>query len=40
MKCVGIAQPDRASLLLDSGADRVVPDFRLLSYSKLQELFV
>ena len=40
MKCVGIAQPDRACVLLDSGADHVVPDFCSLSYSKLKELFV
>jgi beta-phosphoglucomutase len=40
MKCFGIAQPDRASVLIDSGADHVVPDFRSLSYSKLMELFV
>jgi beta-phosphoglucomutase len=40
MKCIGIAQPDRASVLLDSGADHVLPDFCSLSYSKLQELFV
>ena len=40
MRCVGIANPDRASLLLDSGADQVVPDFCSLSYSKLGELFV
>lgn len=40
MKCVGIAQPDRATVLFDSGADHVVPDFCSLSYSKLQELFV
>lgn len=40
MLCVGIAQPDRASSLLDAGAIHVVPDFRSLSYSKLQELFV
>jgi len=38
MMCVGIAQPDRASSLLDSGADHVVPDFCSLSYLKLQEL--
>jgi beta-phosphoglucomutase len=38
MKCIGIAQPDRASILLDAGADHVVPDFRSLSYSKLREL--
>jgi beta-phosphoglucomutase len=38
MKCVGIARPDRASVLLDSGADYVVPDFRPLSYSKLQRI--
>lgn len=40
MVCVGIAQPGRASILLDSGADYVVPDFYSLSYAKLQELFV
>jgi len=40
MKCVGIAHADRASILLDSGADHVVPDFCSLSYSKLQKLFV
>jgi beta-phosphoglucomutase len=40
MLCVGIAQPDRASALLDAGAIHVVPDFHSLSYSKLQELFV
>jgi beta-phosphoglucomutase len=40
MKCIGIAQPDRASVLLDSGADHVLPDFCSLSYSKLEELFV
>src|SRR5260370_762574 len=39
MKCVGIAQPDRASVLLDSGVDRVVPDLCSLSSSKLKELF-
>src|SRR5271157_130566 len=36
MMCVGIAQPGSASILLDSGADYVVPDFCSLSYSKLQ----
>jgi HAD superfamily hydrolase (TIGR01509 family) len=40
MKCIGIAQPDRASVLLDSGADHVLPDFCSLSYSKLREFFV
>lgn len=39
MRCVGIAQPDRSSILLDAGAIHVVPDFRSLSYSKLQEIF-
>ncbi len=38
MKCIGIAQPDRASILLDAGADHVVPDFRSLSCSQLREL--
>lgn len=38
MPCVGIAQPDRASLLLNAGASYVVPDFESLSYPKLQEI--
>jgi beta-phosphoglucomutase len=40
MKCIGIAQPDRATILLAAGANHVVPDFRSLSYSKLKELLV
>ena len=40
MVCVGIAQPDLASTLIDAGARHVAPDFRSLPYSKLQELFV
>jgi len=40
MMCVGIAQPDRAAILVDAGANYVVPDFRPLSYSKLQQMFV
>lgn len=39
MKCIGIAQPEHASMLLDAGADYVAPDFCLLSYAKLQQLF-
>jgi HAD superfamily hydrolase (TIGR01509 family) len=39
MKCVGIAQADRASILLDAGADRVVPNFGYLSYAELREVF-
>jgi beta-phosphoglucomutase len=38
MKCIGIAQLDRVSILLDAGASHVVPDFRSLSYSKLGDL--
>jgi beta-phosphoglucomutase len=38
MNCVGIAELDRASDLLDAGAMHVVPNFRPLSYSKLREL--
>jgi beta-phosphoglucomutase len=38
MKCIGIAQHDRASILLAAGANHVVPDFRALSGSKFQEL--
>jgi len=40
MMCVGIAQPGRAASLIDAGANYVVPDFRPLSCSKLQEMFV
>jgi beta-phosphoglucomutase len=39
MICVGVAAPDRASLLVDAGANDVVPDFRPLSYLKLQGIF-
>lgn len=38
MACVGITQPDRASILVNAGADHVASDFRSLSYSKLQEI--
>jgi beta-phosphoglucomutase len=38
MKCVGIAQHDRVSILLAAGASHVAPDFRSLSCSKLREL--
>lgn len=38
MMCVGIAQPDRASILVAAGANYVVPDFQSLSYSKLQQI--
>jgi beta-phosphoglucomutase len=38
MKCVGIAQHDRGSILLAAGADHVVPDFRSLSCGKIREL--
>jgi HAD superfamily hydrolase (TIGR01509 family) len=40
MLCVGIAQADLASTLLDAGAIHVAPDFRSLSCSNVQELFV
>lgn len=39
MMCVGIAQPDSATALFDAGANDVVPDFRSLSYSKIEKLF-
>ena len=35
MTCVGVASPDRASMLVDTGANQVVRDFRRLSYQKL-----
>jgi HAD superfamily hydrolase (TIGR01509 family) len=38
MRCIGIAHLDRASLLLEAGANLVVPDFLSLSYAKLREL--
>jgi beta-phosphoglucomutase-like phosphatase (HAD superfamily) len=40
MKCVGIAQPGRAAVLFDAGANCVVPDFQSLSYSKLKQMFI
>jgi len=40
MMCVGIARPDRAAILVDAGANYVVPDFQSLSYSKLQQMFI
>jgi beta-phosphoglucomutase len=39
MRCIGIAQPQRSSLLREAGANHVVPDFRPLSYGKLKEIF-
>lgn len=39
MTCIGIAQPRRESVLLDAGANHVVPDFRFLTYPKLQDIF-
>jgi HAD superfamily hydrolase (TIGR01509 family) len=39
MKCIGVAQPNRAPILFHAGADEVVPDFRFLSYSKVQQMF-
>lgn len=39
MICVGIALPERTSMLFDAGADYVVPDFWSLSYSKLKKFF-
>jgi beta-phosphoglucomutase family hydrolase len=40
MMCVGIARSDRAALLVDAGANYVVPDFQSLSYSKLQQMCI
>src|SRR6266404_5505008 len=37
MKCIGIAKPDGASGLLEAGANHVMPDFRPLSFLKLQD---
>jgi beta-phosphoglucomutase family hydrolase len=39
MICVGIADADRTSALLDAGAEFVVSDFQALSHSRLQEIF-
>jgi beta-phosphoglucomutase len=39
MKCVGIADSGRKGLLLDAGAEMVVPDFVDLSVAGLQNLF-
>jgi beta-phosphoglucomutase family hydrolase len=38
MVCVGIAQASNVSLLIDAGANYVVPDFASLSCSKLREI--
>ncbi|HEY6947088.1 MAG TPA: HAD family phosphatase [Candidatus Acidoferrum sp.] len=38
MTCVGIAAAGRASALLDAGASYVVPDFRSLSLTKVEEI--
>lgn len=38
MTSVGIAPPDRASMLVDAGANYVIPDFRSLAFPKLQEI--
>lgn len=38
MTCVGIASSDRSSILVDAGANHVVPDFRSLSYPKIQKI--
>jgi beta-phosphoglucomutase len=38
MTCVGIASSDRSSILVDVGANHVVPDFRSLSYPKIQKI--
>jgi beta-phosphoglucomutase len=39
MRCVGLADPDRASILLDAGADRVIDHFGKFSVSQAQLLF-
>ena len=38
MKCIGIAPPDRISILLAAGASCVMPDFHNLSCSKIRKL--
>lgn len=40
IKCIGIAEGQRAVLLLDAGADYVTPDFHNISHSKLHEVLV
>ena len=39
MRCIGIAQADCASCLLGAGANFVVPDFRSMSRSVINEMF-
>lgn len=39
MICVGVARPERAAVLLEAGADHVVPDFRSLSCVGLHKKF-
>lgn len=39
MKCLGVGKGGRGALLLEVGADKVVPDFVHLSIAELQSLF-
>jgi beta-phosphoglucomutase len=39
MKCLGIATHERRPILVNAGADRVVPDFRSIGVDELQQLF-
>ena len=39
MRCLGIANQGRAGMLRDAGAELVLPDFRSLSFDKLQDCF-
>jgi beta-phosphoglucomutase len=40
MKCLALATPGRAKMLLEAGADHVVPDFSHVSLGQLQHLFL
>lgn len=39
MRCLGIASPDRAELLLNAGADYVASDFTAITLKTVQQLF-
>lgn len=39
MACIGIGTADRAPCLFDAGATHVVPDFRSLTYARIQKIF-
>ncbi len=39
MKCVGVASDGAAPMLLQAGADQIIPDFSYVPFDLLQKLF-